>query len=392
MIKHEGSGNFETLTDEAPLDPTVRFNGITTTIPTGSFEDLTSPDKLQFSNRGSMLLDGKRAAMVTDTPASPRSPSVQSTSIQPSNDSRVSLATRQQRTLSADETELSQRVRSMYEFGNERGVDWSERTVLDDMVVEEHEEQEGQGQEEAEKPTPEAQPMLAVSRPQPVLRTPSFNKRESAIAWEPYEAAGGLEDWQDVGGDEVDRYGFILPKKAESKVSSTNPSTGLMRVSTALVEISESPRRKRTIRRSASNASKVRDGKLKHSRKLSRTSNGSLRPTASIYSARSTSSVSVHQSPLRMAANRLPHNKERRWMDEASDMLTLPPGLEEVAVAKEGGRAALAMKKKEWKREEKWRRMGKTSQAGQKGAGMLFDFDPRDPKVISRTWKGIPDR
>jgi hypothetical protein len=79
-------------------------------------------------------------------------------------------------------------------------------------------------------------------------------------------------------------------------------------------------------------------------------------------------------------------------VDEASDMLTLPPGLEDLAVAKEGGKAATAMKKKEWEREEKWRKMGKAAQTSIKGGGMLFDFDPKDPKVISRTWKGIPDK
>lgn len=79
-------------------------------------------------------------------------------------------------------------------------------------------------------------------------------------------------------------------------------------------------------------------------------------------------------------------------MDEASDMLTLPPGLEELAIAKEGGKTAAAMKKKEWKREEKWRAMGKASQKGANGGGMQFMFDTKDPKVISRTWKGIPDK
>jgi len=79
-------------------------------------------------------------------------------------------------------------------------------------------------------------------------------------------------------------------------------------------------------------------------------------------------------------------------MDEASDMLTLPPGLEDLAVAKEGGKTAAAMKKKELQREEKWRRMGKTPQKDKHGGGMLFEFDPKDPKVISRTWKGIPDK
>ena len=54
-------------------------------------------------------------------------------------------------------------------------------------------------------------------------------------------------------------------------------------------------------------------------------------------------------------------------MDEASDMLTLPPGLEGIAEVKEGGKGALAMKKKEWQREGKWRKMGIATQRMAKG-------------------------
>ena len=43
-------------------------------------------------------------------------------------------------------------------------------------------------------------------------------------------------------------------------------------------------------------------------------------------------------------------------------------------------------------REEKWRKMAKVVQAGANSGGMMFEFDVKDPKVISRTWKGIPDR
>ena len=79
-------------------------------------------------------------------------------------------------------------------------------------------------------------------------------------------------------------------------------------------------------------------------------------------------------------------------MNEASDMLRLPPGLAEVAEQQEGGRAAQAMKAKEIEREEKWRRMAKVVKSGADKGGMLFEFDTRDPKLIARTWKGIPDR
>ena len=390
--------------ETAPSATTGDFNGITMAIPTGGFEEFTTPEKMQFSNRGSMLLDGMKAAQIAAANGSvngsanvtptPRTPSVRSNSVRPDNGSRTSLAARQSRVLSADESELSSRVRSMYEFGNERGVDWSERTRLDDMVKEE--------EDESENAVPSGEPSSTLAPHKSVERRPSTpNKRVSTIPWEAYEAAGGLEDWQDVAGDEVDRYGFILPKKSESRGSGhsgASPQQGLMRVSTALNDLSETPRRKRTIRRSASKASANRtagaEGAGKVRRRLSKSSRtgGGLQPPGSIYSSRSASSLSVQQSPLRYASNRLPHNKDRRWMDEASDMLTLPPGLEDEAVAKEGGRAAAAMRKKELQREEKWRKMGKTAQKDKHGGGMLFEFDPKDAKVISRTWKGIPDK
>ena len=55
------------------------------------------------------------------------------------------------------------------------------------------------------------------------------NRRISWIQKEPQEAAGGIEDWNDVNVNEVDRYGFIRARKprsgASSKVSSPVPGT-----------------------------------------------------------------------------------------------------------------------------------------------------------------------
>jgi hypothetical protein len=79
-------------------------------------------------------------------------------------------------------------------------------------------------------------------------------------------------------------------------------------------------------------------------------------------------------------------------MDEAGDMLTLPPGLADIAEDEEGGRAAAGLKKKEWDRAEKWRKMAKVVKSGKDGEGMKFEFDTQNPKLIERTWKGIPDR
>ncbi|OCL04079.1 RabGAP/TBC [Glonium stellatum] len=155
--------------------------------------------------------------------------------------------------------------------------------------------------------------------------------------------------------------------------------------------VSEEPRRRRTIRRTGSNARSSRSANPSGTPRRRR-SQRSLRPPGSVYSYQSTSSHSITQNPFRYAANRLPHNKDRRWMDEASDMLTLPPGLADIAEQEDGGRAAMAMKRKEWEREEKWRKMAKIVTRGANTGGMIFEFDTKDSKLISRTWKGIPDR
>lgn len=97
------------------------------------------------------------------------------------------------------------------------------------------------------------------------------------------------------------------------------------------------------------------------------------------------------RSNLRAAANRLPGNGNRKLRDEAGDMLTLPPGLADIAEDEEGGKVAASQKKREWARRVKWEKMAKVVKLGEEGQGMEFEFDTRNPKLIERTWKGIPD-
>jgi hypothetical protein len=81
-------------------------------------------------------------------------------------------------------------------------------------------------------------------------------------------------------------------------------------------------------------------------------------------------------------------------------MLTLPPGLADIAEEQDAGRTASIAKRREWEREAKWQKMARPvkgkreSVANEKqlGGGMQFDFDINDQKLVSRTWKGIPDR
>jgi hypothetical protein len=198
-----------------------------------------------------------------------------------------------------------------------------------------------------------------------------------------HELAGGIEDWEDVNGHDVDRYGFINLQRKVSRPGTPEPRPP-QRVSTVLQIVSETPRKKRTFGRSPSSAASSK-GTFKNRTPHRKVSARSLNTVNSGGSQRSTSRI-------RAAANRLPGNRDRRWMDEAGDMLTLPPGLADIAEDEEGGKAAQGLKKKEWERAEKWRKMAKVLKSGKDGEGMEFEFDTRSPKLIERTWKGIPDR
>lgn len=79
-------------------------------------------------------------------------------------------------------------------------------------------------------------------------------------------------------------------------------------------------------------------------------------------------------------------------MDQAGDMLTLPrtaSALHETGQpASEDPRA----RRKEIERQDKWRKMAIPVASDGHGGGMEFKFNTSDPKLIERTWKGIPDK
>jgi hypothetical protein len=252
-----------------------------------------------------------------------------------------------------DVAQLSQKVRSLYEVGSP--FSWTAR-------------------EEVEVPARSDQTTNGHLGPH---TNHKLQRPDTSTSRNQHELAGGIEDWQDIKGQDVDRYGFINIRRQDSRPGTPEPRPP-QRVSTILALASEEPRKKRVFGRSPSSAT----SKKAPSRKVSARS---LRTQNSEASTRST-------SRMRAAANRLPGNKDRRWMDEAGDMLTLPPGLADIAEDEEGGRAVESLKKKEWERAEKWRKMAKIIRTGNHGEGMHFEFDPKNPKVIERTWKGIPDR
>lgn len=398
------------------------FQGIDMVIPTGSFDDFTSSAHISFSKRGSMMLGGKKAnrrskqiSLVVDgtnapattpsTPAqaelreppkeqdglSPPAALLSASRLSPTPRSPSSLSARGRaghRVLSADEMTLSRKVRSMYQHGNESDVNWDVESSSLPKVSLDH---------SITSDNPANESTLTVNRKQDDASSFVSSRGDDRIPKEPTEAAGGLEDWADLEDSEVDRYGFIVSKKPSSREGANGDGINcseeprIQRVSTALQLIAEEPRR-RGIGHSVSRARSSRSADPRVSPPKRRVSLKSTKQAKSIFSNRTSGTRTSHH-PLRQATNRLPHNRERRLLEEASDMLKLPPGLAQVAEQREGGRMARSMKAKEIKREEKWRAMAKIVKTGTiKGGGMLFEFDTKDPKLVTRTWKGIPDR
>ena len=373
-----------------PIETQVPFMSILTEIPTGSFEDLTIPGQVDFSKRGSMLIGGKKANKVNKEAL---------------GNGRVVGSRRKQngsalappfsipkRILSADDEALSQKVRSLYE----RREDKAERVTGSDNHTVYGKPEEAIRQTSLRLSTistkiPEILTNGVVSDPNPSTYGTNTNHTANARMKESNELAGGIEDWEDLAGGDVDRYGFIVPRKISSQASSVNshgPTSSelprVQRMSTLLQLTSNDPRRQRSTLRKPSK-SPARSTEIPSSRPASHI----VRPTSSQSSYRT---INGKESRRRSAANRLPHNKDRRCVDEAGDMLTLPPGLADIAEDEEGSKAAEDVRKREREREDKWRKMAKVVKMNRLGGGMVFEFDTRSPKVVERTWKGIPDR
>ncbi|KAG9234475.1 rab-GTPase-TBC domain-containing protein [Amylocarpus encephaloides] len=336
------------------------FSSITTSIPTESLMDDDFLNQMSFSKRGSVMFGGKKAVAGHLRPNGGRR--------QPSFSMLVTPTIK----VLPDEVEKeSQKVRSMYEHGT--NFDWREGSVSSSLDAQ-------------LQPNPiEHTPPTSSNHLSPNINA-LYQRPDSELSFRSkkreHERAGGIEDWEDVNGRDVDRYGFINMRR-NSRPGTPEPRPP-QRVSTILIVASETPRKKR-FGRSLSTATSAR---TRYSRQPSKkVSTKSLNTQVSSNSKRSDG-----LAQFRAAANRLPGNKDRRWMEEAGDMLTLPPGLADIAEDEEGGKAVEGLKRKEWERAEKWRKMAKVRKTGKDGEGMEFEFDARSPKLIERTWKGIPDR
>jgi hypothetical protein len=413
------------------------FKGIDTKIPSSDGEDLKlvdfSSEKLGFSKRGSLLFGGKKmgtllAAMTLDesdeTGASTDAVD-QTTKVKQERDlsqnkhalvsgrrkpNALQPALQGGRALSPDEITYSMRVRSMYEHGTEDAAQWvGGNGKVQNGRYASARERTGNTTPGNSTPTSSRPGNSTPGRDTPsivvedstsldLLPPPlSLDKTRAAdgraspklgpskimnkyYAKEAHELAGGIEDWGEIDGQEVDRYGFIVPAlRSDSRASATNGlvPNNAQRVATSLRMEAEKPRKSS---RAASSARSARSVPPRPSRDWAM-----RKAPSSVHSTRSTSTAG-RTNPFR--------SRHRKLLDEASDMLTLPPGLADIAEQDDAGRTASSMKQREWTREQKWQKMARpvSGRTHGKGGGMRFEFDTSDPKLIERTWKGIPDR
>ncbi|KAL9949778.1 hypothetical protein ACHAO5_000442 [Verticillium nonalfalfae] len=382
------------LPADAPADPD--FSPLSIAIPNDAFLDDDFLSNLSFSQRGSVMFSGRRAvSQPTDstmeaegdlhpppTAVSQKahsediaSPSIAMTTTTATSDTALETASQTTTTpsirlLSPEAEKDSQKVRSLYESGDV--INWEDGGRLSPLG----EQNEPVPSEELENdPVSELQPPLAW--PTPRSATSSSSRPEQQGARREHERAGGIEDWEDIENADVDRYGFIAPpRNPDSRVGTP----------TELKSAQYAPRRRNLLMKrdpSGGLSSHLGAGGRSPSRKVSARSLNTQNSGLSVRSRRST------RSAIRQASNYLPHNRNRRWMDEAGDMLTLAPGMEDEEKVE---KISEAIKKKEWERSEKWRKMAKVVKQGKDGEGMYFEFDVKNPKLIERTWKGIPDR
>lgn len=313
--------------------------------------------------------------------------------------SRIINGRPQAKVLSADEEMLSEKVRAFYVAGTDGQKETESTTNLAARMGARWQANLGTDAHNANTPslsratsTTDITEDMANSR-QPSM-TASGSQNYIVPEREENELAGGLEDWRDINNADVDRYGFIVSRASTTMGDGADDSKPekLTRVSTSLQLASETPRRRNTLRRTPSSA----HGSMRSSR--------SKQSVADQTPPRPVSSQSAYNRTPRRSVSRIPvpGSKNRRLMDSAMDMLTLPNSAQSVV---ENGHVHVdnvRARRKEIEREEKWRRMARAASPVKDpktglpivggGSETGYTFDTTSPKVIERTWKGIPDK
>ncbi|KAF4950839.1 hypothetical protein FGADI_7930 [Fusarium gaditjirri] len=269
------------------------------------------------------------------------------------------------RVLAADVEKESQKVRSLYTVGDgSRGEPGKRHSYCERL-----------------EPTPEVPSEENELDPVPNHLSPAWQMPASGSSSSLRSRGGGLEDWDDLEGAHVDRYGFItLPPPPGSRMGTPTETRSA----------SGSPRKRSLLQKRdpySLTSTLSGSGRRTPTRKVSARSLNTQTSELSV-----STSLRSSRSVIRQASNLLPHNRDRRWMDEAGDMLNAAPSLQDIVDEIHAEKLTEVMKRKEWERSEKWRKMAKVVRRGGEGEGMEFEFDMRNPKLIERTWKGIPDR
>ncbi|KAK8094505.1 TBC domain-containing protein [Apiospora hydei] len=270
------------------------------------------------------------------------------------------------RVIPVDIERESQKVRSLYEPGGLMWEDGGRHSALGARLEPTKEVPSDVDGNDA----PIESPNPVSGDPPPGSHTPQApGTREStaSTAWpladSPHELAGGIEDWENVNVEDVDRYGFIMKRRPDSRASTPADYERLGQYS---------PNKKRNVllrRGDMAAHSGYLGSRRGPSRKMSARS---LNTQASGFSTTSRNST---RSVLRAAANLLPHNKDRRFMDEASDMLAPQMGLTNIGDEKSVATIADESKYKEWRRTEKWRKMATVANSVRKKSKERFASD-----------------
>lgn len=191
------------------------------------------------------------------------------------------------------------------------------------------------------------------------------------------EAAGGIEDWTNVSAGDLDRYGFIQAKKTVIRSPATGNGSATTPVLGAPTSLSALPVVPEGVSTSSTSVTAI---------------NGSESPepirqkapmqAKSLDNLGGRTNVALIRKPSRSAFGFF---SRRRAPDPTMMLAPLPRATTGVPTE---GRAAL-----ERRREAKWAKMARpVDTRATKGGGMRFTFDTSDPKLVSRVWKGIPDR
>ena len=170
------------------------FVGITTEIPTSNLEDFATPGTVEFSNRGSMLIRGRRVKEREQEAKDNTEPHRQ---VRKSSITMLSVSKIPSRMLSTDDEVLSQKVRSLYENIS----DLETKPVVKNLTGTDGVPAEIKNYDTATVPpaSPPRPPPLANSN---VLVQASGSTQSIAstsfIGTKERELAGGIEDWHDI--------------------------------------------------------------------------------------------------------------------------------------------------------------------------------------------------